>query len=210
MPPPLVPVILQLPWDRLALPGIKVGSVMLSCHVRVISLPFLILLPFVVMILILTASLSSLQPLVSRLSLPHMTLGHMWMLLGEVKSTRLSCPLAVLLHRSHWTKPAFLLAMIYPPWATPLLFDSLVKGSERKWSGPPLVRELPQWLMNLLLGPLKTKCIYVFMYTVSVDFVYFFAVFIVVLFLCFLDPIFVLFVRDKSHYLFKITVFHGT
>ena len=116
-------------------------------------------------------------------SLPHITPGHMWMLLGEVKSTKLSCPLAVLLRRSHWTRPTFLLAMIYPPWATLLLFDSPVKGSEGKWSGLPLARELPQWLMNLLLGPLKTKCIYVFMYTVSVDFVYFFAVSIVILFL---------------------------
>ena len=88
-------------------------------------------------------SLSSRPPLVSRLSLPHMSLGHTWMLLGEVKSTRLSCPLAVLLHRSHWTRPACLLSMIFPLWATPLLFDSLVKGSGGKWSSPPLAQELP-------------------------------------------------------------------
>ena len=181
MSPPLVPTILQLPWDQSALLGIRVDSLTLSCHAKVISPPFLILSHFVVMMLISTVSLSSLPPLVSRLSLPHMTPGRMWMLLGEVKYTRLSCPRTVPPCRSHWIRPTFLLAIIYPLWATLLQFDSLANGSEGKWSDLLLAQELPRWLKNLFLETLKTKGIYVFMYTVSVHFVYFFVVFTVIL-----------------------------
>ena len=60
VPPPLALVILLSPWGQLTLRDIRADSLMLSCHVKVTSHPFLIPLLFAAMIPFLAAPLSCL------------------------------------------------------------------------------------------------------------------------------------------------------